>query len=131
MLVLEYKLVTSKEQRLCIGEALRTTQFIRNKALKLWYDDRSLQPFALNRYCAVLVKDYPFANLLNSQARQAAAERAAYAIQRYVKPDVKGKKAAQPKFQNDNRSVEYKITGWSYPPVANRSRSRTNLASAR
>lgn len=112
MLVLEYKLIASKKQQEVIGEALRVTQFIRNKALRLWFDDRSLQPFALNRYCAVLAKEYEFAGLLNSQARQAAAERAAYAIQRYLKPDVKGKKSAKPKFQKECRSVEYKITGW-------------------
>jgi putative transposase len=112
MLVLEYKLVVTTAQSQKIEEALRTTQFIRNKALAFWYEDRSQKPFALNRYCAVLAKEYPFANALNSQARQAAAERAAYAIGRYLKPDVNGKRLAKPKFQKDNRSVEYKITGW-------------------
>jgi putative transposase len=112
MRVLEYKLVVSADQSQKIDEALRASQFIRNKALAHWYQDQSRQPFALNRYCAVLAQEYPFANALNSQARQAAAERAAYAIGRYLKADKIGKRLVKPKFQKDNRSVEYKITGW-------------------
>src|SRR5882762_7729268 len=68
----------------------------------------------LNRYCAVLAKEFPFANKLNSQARQAAAERAAYAISRYLKADKTGKRLHKPQFQKDNRSVEYKTTGWKF-----------------
>jgi putative transposase len=50
----------------------------------------------------------------NSQARQAAAERAWVAISRFFeacKSGVPGCKG-YPKFQKDNRSVEYKTTGW-------------------
>ncbi len=112
MLTLEYKLILGAGQSQRIDEAIRTFQFIRNKALRLWFDDRRNKAFDLNKHCAVLAKEYPFANALNSQARQAAAERAAYAIQRYIRPDVKGKKSAKPKFQKDNRSVDYKVTGW-------------------
>ncbi len=112
MRTLEYKLITDAKQRLLIGEALRTSQFIRNKALRLWFDDRRNKAFDLNRYCAVLAKEFPFASALNSQARQAAAERAAYAIARYTRPDGAGKRLVKPKFQKDNRSVEYKATGW-------------------
>jgi len=112
MRILEYKLITSSRQRQRITEALRAFQFVRNKALRLWFDDRRNKAYDLNRHCAVLAKEYPFAAALNSQARQAAAERAAYAIQRYQKSDASGKRLAKPKFQKDNRSVEYKITGW-------------------
>lgn len=116
MRTLEYKLSTDHAQRLLIGEALRAFQFVRNKALRLWFDDRRNKAYDLNKYCAVLAKEYPFAEALNSQARQAAAERAAYAIQRYQKPDASGKRLAKPKFQKDNRSVEYKATGWKLSP---------------
>ncbi len=112
MLVLEYKLILGAKQSQKIDEALRAFQFVRNKALALWFDDRKNKAFDLNKHCAVLAKEYPFANALNSQARQAAAERAAYGIARYLKPDVNGKRLAKPKFQKDNRSVEYKVTGW-------------------
>jgi len=111
MLVLEYKLVAKLPQEQCIGEAIRTVQFIRNKALRLWMDTGARQ-YDLNKYCAVLAKEYPFAASLNSQARQAAAERAAYGIGRYLKADKSGKRLRKPKFQKDNRSVEYKTTGW-------------------
>lgn len=111
MRVLEYKLVAKLPQEQCIGEAVRTVQFIRNKALRLWMDTGARQ-YDLNKYCAVLAKEYPFAASLNSQARQAAAERAAYGIGRYLKADKSGKRLRKPKFQKDNRSVEYKTTGW-------------------
>ncbi len=111
MLVLEYKLVASRQQEQRITEAIKVTQFIRNKALRLWIDTNA-KPYDLNRYCAVLAKEYPFANALNSQARQAASERAAYGIGRYLKPDKSGKRLKKPQFQKNNRSVEYKATGW-------------------
>ena len=111
MLVLECKLVAKKEQIERMDEAIRIGQFIRNKALRLWMDtDASAHD--LNRYCAVLAQEYPFARVLNSQARQSAAERAAYAISRYLKPDKNAKRLKRPRFQKKNRSVEYKTTGW-------------------
>jgi putative transposase len=115
MLILEYKLIVSDPQATAISEAIKVVQFIRNKALRLWMDTNA-KPYDLNRYCAVLAREYPFANALNSQARQAAAERAAYAISRYLKPDATGKRLKRPKFQKNNRSVEYKTTGWKLSP---------------
>ena len=64
--------------------------------------------------CAVLAKDFPFAACLNSQARQAAADRAWFAISRFYehcKTHKPGKKGF-PRFQQIIRSVEYKQTGW-------------------
>ncbi len=74
--------------------------------------DTGARQYDLNKYCAVLAKEYPFANALNSQARQAAAERTAYGIGRFLRADKSGRKLRKPKFQKDNRSVEYKTTGW-------------------
>ena len=88
MLVLEYRLVAKEPQERRIAEAIRATQFIRNKALRLWMDTGARQ-YDLNKYCAVLAKEYPFANALNSQARQAASERAACGIGRYLRADTK------------------------------------------
>ena len=71
--------------------------------------------YDLNKYCAVLAKEFPFANQLNSMARQAAAERAWASIQRFYdncKGKVAGKKGF-PQFQKDCRSVEYKTSGWA------------------
>jgi putative transposase len=118
MLIYEYKLHASKEQYAAVDEAIRIVQFIRNKALRLWMERRGVSGSDLNVACAQLAKDVPFACKLNSQARQAAAERAWAAITRFYencknhKPGKKG----YPKFQHDNRSVEYKQTGWKLEP---------------
>ena len=118
MLIYEYKLHGNKGQYAAIDEAIRITQFIRNKALRLWMDTRGVNGYDLNVACAQLAKDFPFASKLNSQARQAAAERAWAAISRFYdncKTHKPGKKG-YPRFQHDNRSVEYKRTGWKVEP---------------
>jgi putative transposase len=118
MLIFEYKLDGSKAQEAAIDEAIRVCQFIRNKCLRLWIDEQGISKNDLQCYCAVLAKEYPFATRLNSQARQAAADRAWFAISRFYdncknhKPGKKG----YPRFQHDNRSVEYKQTGWKVEP---------------
>jgi len=114
MLIYEYKLDGSKHQYVAIDEAIRTVQFIRNKCLRLWMDGRGISKNDLQLYCSTLAKEYPFAKRLNSQARQSSADRAWFAIDRFYtncrekKPGKKG----YPQFQHDNRSVEYKQTGW-------------------
>src|SRR5260370_37170346 len=70
MLVYEYKLDGSKKQFAAIDEAIRTVQFIRNKSLRLWMDNRGVNKNDLNTNCAVLAQEYPFARRLNSMARQ-------------------------------------------------------------
>src|SRR6266480_1255571 len=118
MLIYEYKLHGNKQQYTAIDEAIRVTQFIRNKCLRLWMDTRGTNRNDLQCYCALLAKDYAFATNLNSQARQASADRAWFAISRFYdnckqkRPDKKG----YPQFQHDNRSVEYKTTGWKLDP---------------
>jgi putative transposase len=118
MLIYEYKLDGNKAQYAPIDEAIRVVQFIRNKCLRLWMDGRRINKNDLQCYCAVLAKEYSFANCLNSQARQTSADRAWAAISRFYencrnhKPGKKG----YPKFQHNNRSVEYKQTGWKIDP---------------
>ncbi|GCE09366.1 RNA-guided endonuclease InsQ/TnpB family protein [Dictyobacter aurantiacus] len=117
MLIHEYKLDGNKAQCAAIDEAIRVCQFIRNTCLRLWMDDHATKN-DLQKYCAVLAKEFPFANPLNSQARQAAADRAWNAIQRFY-DNCKAKKPGKkgyPRFQHDNRSVEYKQTGWKLEP---------------
>ena len=115
MLVLEFKTYVKAEQFTAIDEAIRICQFIRNKSIRLWMDKEAKSCFDLNKYCAVLAKEFDFANKLNSMARQSASERAWSAISRFydnVKSGVKGKKVGFPSFQKDCRSVEYKTSGW-------------------
>lgn len=114
MLVYEYKLSGSKRQYAAINEAIRIVQFIRNKSLRLWMDGEKVSKNDLQTNCAVLAKEYPFASKLNSQARQASADRAWFAISRFY-DNCKSKKPGKkgyPTFQHNNRSVEYKTTGW-------------------
>jgi IS605 OrfB family transposase len=117
MIVLEMKAVVKPSQCSAIDEAIRTVQFIRNKALRLWMDAKredKIDKYSLNKYCAVLAKHFKFVDTLNSTARQASAERAWSAISRFYdncKKGVKGQKG-YPKFQKNNRSVEYKHSGW-------------------
>src|ERR1700692_347181 len=121
MLIYEYKLDATKAQYAAMDEAIRVTQFIRNKCLRLWMDERGISSNDLQCYCSQLAKQFPFATVLNSQARQAAAERAWFAISLFYdnclahKPGKKG----YPQFQHDNRSVEYKQTGWKLEPDGN------------
>jgi putative transposase len=114
MLVLEAKLKGKTEQYSLINEAIRTAQFVRNKALRYWMDYKGKGKCDLNTYCAVLAKEFDFAKKLNSQARQASAERAWSAISRFFdncKKKISGKKG-YPKFKKRTNSVEYKTTGW-------------------
>ena len=118
MLIYEYKVDATKVQFAAIDEAIRVVQFIRNKCLRLWIDERGITKNDLQCYCAVLARSYSFASRLNSQARQASADRAWFAIQRFYE-NCKNKKPGKkgyPKFQHANRSVEYKQTGWKLEP---------------
>ncbi len=113
MLIYEYKLDGSLAQYTAIDEAIRIVQFIRNKCLRLWMDERGISKNDVQLSCAVLAKTYPFAARLNSQARQASADRAWVAISRFYencKAHQPGKKG-YPKFQHDNRSVEVRRFG--------------------
>lgn len=117
MLVLEYKVKGKKGQYQAIEEAIRTTQFVRNKALRYWIDapkELKIDCFALNKYSTELRNEFQFVKDLNSMAVQASAERAWAAIKRfYENCKVNASKKGYPRFQHDNRSVEYKTSGWS------------------
>ncbi|MHC5719823.1 MAG: RNA-guided endonuclease TnpB family protein, partial [Nostoc sp.] len=131
MLVFEFKTYGKARQFQAIDEAIRTTQFIRNKAIRLWMDGQASSWIELSRHCTLLAIEFNFASKLNSMARQAAAERAWASISRFYdncKKKILGKKAENavlvsdqverfsktgyPTFQKDCRSVEYKSTGW-------------------
>ena len=118
MLVLEYKIKAKRKQYQAIDEAIKTVQFIRNKCLRHWMDspkDSKINYAALSKHSTELRKEFNFVAFLNSMAVQASAERAWLAISRFFgncKSNKPGKKG-YPKFQKDNRSVEYKTSGWS------------------
>lgn len=118
MIVLEFKLKGKLQQYRVIDDAIRTAQFIRNKALRYWMDHQSVKLSDLYKQCAILASSFSWAGKLNSMARQASAERAIFAIQRFkanCKVNKPGKKG-YPQFKKFSRSVEYKTSGWKLSP---------------
>jgi putative transposase len=51
MVILEFKLKGKQWQYAAHDEAIRTTQFIRNKCVRLWQETWGTTPADLNRYC--------------------------------------------------------------------------------
>jgi putative transposase len=73
MIVYEFKVKGKEAQYRAIDEAIRTNQFIQNKCLRYWMDNKKVGKYDLNKYCSVLAAEFPFADELNSMARQSAA----------------------------------------------------------
>ena len=118
MFVLEYKVKPKPQQVQAIEEAIRTHQFVRNKVLRYWMDNRGQGKAELFRYNTDLRAEYEFVEELNSHACQTAVERVLRAITKFFdncKRKIPGKKG-YPKFQKHNRSVEYKTSGWKLDP---------------
>jgi putative transposase len=118
MLVVEAKLKNgTPEQYQKFDEAIRTAQFVRNKCVKFWMENKGTTKNDLQKLCAILAKDSttPWVNKLNSQARQSSADRAWQAISRFYANcrDLSIRKKGFPKFKKHSMSVEYKITGYS------------------
>lgn len=114
MIVYEFKLKGKPSQYQAVDDAIRTSQFIRNKCLRYWMDNNGVNKYDLNKYSAILAKEFPLVDKLNSTARQASAERCWSGISRFFdncKKKVKGKKGF-PRFKKNQRSVEYKKSGW-------------------
>ena len=58
MIVFEFKAKGTKQQYQKIDEAIRITQFIRNKCLRFWMDNQNVKPYDLNKYTAVLANEF-------------------------------------------------------------------------
>lgn len=131
MIVRETKLLNgTKEQYQAFDHAIRTAQFIRNKAVRYWMDNQGVGKADLYKLCKDLATEFGFALKLNSAARQASAERAWAAISNFYKRCKKQEKkkaknadlgspqverffkTGYPKFKKHCRSVEYKVSGW-------------------
>ena len=114
MLVLEFKAKGKTTQYSAIDKAIRTAQFIRNKCVRFWMDNRDVGQKELYRLGTALREDFPFVKALNSTACQASVERAYSSISRFYDNCKKKKpgKKGYPKFKRYSRSVEYKSSGW-------------------
>jgi putative transposase len=51
MFVLEFKVEAKIKQYQAIDDAIRTAQFIRNKCLRYWIDNRGVNKYDLSAYC--------------------------------------------------------------------------------
>jgi putative transposase len=114
MIVLEYKAKGKTTQYSAIDEAIKTAQFVRNRCIRYWMDNRGVGQKELYRYNTKLRAEFPFVNALNSHACQVAVEWAYSAIARFYdncRKSILGKKG-YPKFKKNCRSVEYKTSGW-------------------
>ncbi|BAY47157.1 IS891/IS1136/IS1341 transposase [Scytonema sp. HK-05] len=122
MLVLEYKAVCNHRQSKAINEAIRTSQFVRNKVLRYWMDNRGVGKKELYQYNTQLRAEYKFVNELNSHATHASVENVERAINRFFDNCKKNKpgKKGYPRFKKDVRSVEYKTSGWKLHPTKRR-----------
>ncbi|HAA33199.1 MAG TPA: transposase, partial [Cyanobacteria bacterium UBA8553] len=110
MIVLEFKAKGKTTQYSAIDEAIRTAQFVRNKCIRFWMDNRGAGQKQLYRHNTKLRAEFSFVNALNSHACQVAVERAYSAIARFYencKKAIPGKKG-YPRFKKNCRSVEYK-----------------------
>jgi putative transposase len=117
VIVLEYKLVATKEQRQGMDEAIRTAQFVRNACLRFWMDskdsEKSVGKYDISKHTTKLRAEFEWAGKLNSTAVQAAGERTWAAISRFYDNHKKGlKPVGYPQFKKNTRSVEYKQSGW-------------------
>jgi putative transposase len=115
MIVLEFKAKGKTTQESAVDEAIKTAQFVRNKCVRFWMDNRGVGQKQLYRLSKALREEFPFVKALNSSACQASVERAYSSIARFYdkcKKSIGGKKG-YPQFKNNCRSVEYKTSGWS------------------
>ena len=119
MLVYEIKLKGESYQYSLLDAAIRTGRFIRNSIIRAWIDGKIKGRNDAYKYCKKLSdnkEEFPWANKLNSMARQAHAERAWASIVRFYdncQKQVPGKKGF-PRFKKYQvrASVEYKTSGW-------------------
>lgn len=113
MIVYEFKVRGKSIQYRAIDEAIQTAQFVRNKCLRYWMDNRDVNRAQLYRYNTQLRAEYPFVEALNSHATQASVERCWSSIARFYDNCKQGiRPCGYPKFKKHCRSVEYKTSGW-------------------
>ncbi|MEH1930695.1 hypothetical protein [Nostoc sp.] len=85
MLVYEAKLEGTQNQLRQLDSGIRTGLFVRNSIIRAWLDGLVKSRNDAYKHCKTLADnaEFPFCKLLNSQARQAHAERAWASIERF------------------------------------------------
>ena len=69
MQVFEFKAGGKSEQFNHVDAAIKTANLIPNKTLRLWMDSEKVNKFDFNKYSAILAKEFPFGDELNSVPR--------------------------------------------------------------
>lgn len=118
MFILEYKLRGKSSQYQAINEAIRTVQFVRNKCLRYWEENKGVGQKDIYRYVTQLRSEFTFVKTLNSTACQQACERTWTAILKFytnckqspLPPLIRGD--GYPKYSKRTHSVEFKKSGW-------------------
>ncbi|MBD2384612.1 transposase [Cylindrospermum sp. FACHB-282] len=114
MLVLEAKLKGKQGQYNALNEAICTTLFIWNKALRHWEDKQGVSNNIQQKLCAVLAEAFTWVGELNSMALGADADKAFLAIKGFYgyRQAKKPVQVGYPQFGEWGDSVEYKSFGW-------------------
>jgi len=76
MLIFEFKAYKKSNLFTAVDEAIRTAKFACHSCIRYWIDNKKFGKYDLSKYCAVVARDFLFADEPNSIARQASAERA-------------------------------------------------------
>jgi putative transposase len=76
MLVCEFKAYKKSNLFTAVDEAIRTAKLACNSCIMYWIDNKKADKYDLSKCCAVVDRDFLFADELNSIARQDSAERA-------------------------------------------------------
>jgi putative transposase len=109
--VCELKVNPQPQQKIAINEAIRTSQFVRNKVLRYWMDNCGIGKTEMFRYNTLLRKKFKLVADFNFHACQTAVERVLRAVKRFYdncKKQIPGKKG-YPKLKKNTRSVEDKV----------------------
>jgi len=81
MIVYEFKLKGKTKQYQAVDDAIRTSQFIRNKCWRYWIDNKGVDGYDLNKYTARLAKN---ALLLRNSTRRQDKHRENVVGQRFL-----------------------------------------------
>lgn len=115
-MVFEAKLRGISEQYRALDEAIRTARFVHNSCLR-YFDNKGVNKYDLNKYCAILAREFDWAHRLLTQWHVSLRQKGrGHQYNRFFencRKKISGKKG-YPKFKKHQThgSVEYKTSGW-------------------
>ncbi len=121
MLVREAKLLNgTSNQYKSLDEAIRTAQFIRNKAVRYWMDNQGVDKSRLYKLSKELANEFDACQSIKFISQTSLSRSSldfdcrdvACNVPTYRRCKQGAKKKGYPKFKKHCRSVEYKQSGW-------------------